>query len=68
LFDSWAVALADHTPESLLPRRESILAAARHRMEEDSRYAVATTQSTGDFNRVKLRFEVARYLLQQAGR
>lgn len=65
LFESWSVALADHEPETLRPHAAMIVKQARKRME-DYDYNAATTQGTGDFRKVDLRFGVARELLQQA--
>lgn len=65
LFDSWSVALADYKPQVLKPHGAAILAATRKRMEE-YQYNSAMTQGTGDLNKVKLRFGVARDLLRQA--
>lgn len=67
LFESWAVALADYEPEALQSRAQAIVKMARNRME-DYDYNTATTQGTGDFRKVELRFTVAREILKQAGR
>jgi hypothetical protein len=65
LFESWAVVLADFPPETLHPHAAAILTAARKRME-DYKYNSATTQGTGDYNKVKLRFGAAREIIAEA--
>ena len=65
LFESWAVVLADYEPAALAPHAATILAAARARME-DYQYNSATTQGTGDYNKVKLRFGTAREIVREA--
>ena len=65
LFESWAVALADHEPAALEPHATKILATARARMEV-SQYIVATTQGTGDLTKVRLRFDTARDVIAEA--
>jgi len=67
LFESWAVALADYEPQALQAHGPQILKATRARME-DYKYNTATTQGTGDFHKVKLRFTAARELIAQAMR
>lgn len=64
LFESWGVALADYEPEALAPHAPAILAAARKLMG-DYRYNAATTQGTGDYSKVKLRFDAALQILQK---
>ncbi|MRI87660.1 DUF262 domain-containing protein [Aggregicoccus sp. 17bor-14] len=64
LFESWAVALADHAPEALAPRSAEISAAARALLE-DPAYSDAVSVSTGDALRVALRFTRAREILQR---
>jgi hypothetical protein len=64
LFESWAVALADHEPEALAPRSAELAAAARALME-DGAYSDAVSVSTGDALRVALRFTRAREILQR---
>jgi len=59
LFESWAVALADHEPATLRQHAKAICRAARTRMEEPN-YAASTTQGTGDARKVGLRFSIAR--------
>ena len=51
-------------PEQLAARRCAILAAARKLMG-DYRYNAATTQGTGDYSKVKLRFDAALQILQK---
>lgn len=65
LFESWAVVLADYEPATLRPHAAKILTAARTRMEE-YQYNSATTQGTGDYNKVKLRFGAARKIVREA--
>ena len=57
--------LADYEPAALAPHAATILAAARARME-DYQYNSATTQGTGDYNKVKLRFGAAREIVREA--
>lgn len=63
LFESWAVALADYEPERVSPNRAKILQLAREHMEK-SEYNAAISQGTGDYNKVRLRFRVAREILE----
>jgi hypothetical protein len=63
LFESWAVALADHEPEQLAPRASALAEAARALME-DAAYSDAIGVSTGDPLRVALRFTRAREILK----
>lgn len=65
LFESWAVALADYQAADLEPHTEKILQEARQRMG-DYDYNSSITQGTGDISTIRLRFEVARGILQQA--
>lgn len=65
LFESWAVVLADYEPDVLAPHAATILAATRARME-DYQYNSATTQGTGDYHKVKLRFSAAREIVRKA--
>ncbi len=65
LFESWAVALAAYEPAEIEPFKAAILDAARERMGTYD-YNVAISQGTGDISKVKLRFGVAREILQKA--
>jgi hypothetical protein len=65
LFESWAVALADYEPEQLVPCKDAIFMAARKRME-DYGYNAAISQGTGDYSKVRLRFQSARDILKEA--
>lgn len=65
LFESWSVVLADFEPDQLRPHAAKILASARKRME-DYQYNSATTQGTGDYSKVKLRFGAAREIITEA--
>lgn len=65
LFESWAVALADYEPLQLIPHRESIVNAARSRME-DQEYSGAVSQGTGKMGKVRIRFGAASEILAEA--
>lgn len=67
LFESWAVVLADYTWDELAPRRASIIRTARAKMTKDSKYIDSISSATGDPAKVKLRFEIARKLVEGAG-
>jgi hypothetical protein len=62
LFETWATALADYTPNDLADRRAAIVAAARKYMSEDRDYIESISTSTGDPRKVRLRFLIAREL------
>lgn len=64
LFESWAVALADHEPEELIPHKTKIANEARKAFD-DRAYFTAITQGTGDAAKVKLRFLTARSILKK---
>ncbi len=66
LFESWAVALADYDLDVLVARKSKIVSAARKAMTADTTYLDAITAGTGDHGRVKVRFEVARKILEKA--
>lgn len=66
LFESWGVVLADYSWEALEPRRTSIVKAARKRMTNDTKYIDAISTGTGDPAKVKLRFETARTIIEEA--
>jgi hypothetical protein len=65
LFESWAVVLADYELAQLEPHKHEIYREAREWMR-DPAYIAATSQGTGDPNRVKLRFEVPRKIIDKA--
>lgn len=65
LFESWAVAFADHEATRLVPHAKEILAATRARMN-DYDYNAAISQGTGDAAKVKLRFQIAQDILKKA--
>lgn len=67
LFESWAVVLADSTWEDLEPHQEAIVKAARKKMTSDAKYIDAISTGTGDPAKVKLRFEVARKIIEEVG-
>lgn len=64
LFESWSVALADYQPEQLAPHKDAIVQEARKRMAEYD-YNASTTQGTGGISTIRLRFSVAREILQR---
>jgi hypothetical protein len=65
LFESWAIALADYQPEYLAAQQEQIVHEARQRMGEYE-YNNSITQGTGDISTIRIRFAVARDILQRA--
>lgn len=65
LFESWSVVLADFEPDRLRPHAGKIQIATRTMME-DYKYSAAITQGTGDYSKVKLRFDAAREILREA--
>lgn len=65
LFESWAVALANHDTSQLEPRKDLLMQAARKTMA-NSAYNEAISQGTGDYSKVKLRFRTASDIIQQA--
>jgi hypothetical protein len=65
LFESWAVALAEYEPANLQPHKAAILKAAREVLSRAD-YSTAISQGTGDYTKVRLRFRVAREVLEQA--
>ena len=66
LFESWAVVLADFTWEELEPHQAAIVKSARKKMTSDAKYIDAISTGTGDPAKVKLRFEVARKIIEEA--
>lgn len=64
LFESWAVALADYQAADLAPHKDAIVQETRRRMG-DYDYNASTTQGTGDFSTIRLRFSVSREILQR---
>ena len=64
LLESWSVALADCDQPDLQARKPAIVHEARLRMRDDHAYMQAITSATGDAAKVKLRFQVARQILQ----
>lgn len=66
LFESWAVVLADHTWLELEPLKASIVKAARQKMTKEARYVDAISTGTGDPAKVKLRFDIARKIIEEA--
>ena len=64
LFESWSVALADHSIDAVKPaQRKKITAALRQEMATNGSYVDAISAGTGDRLKVKLRFELARDIL-----
>ena len=59
LFETWSMALADHTLADLADRRDAIVRAARTLMATDTEYITAITSSTGGIGRVRCRFDRA---------
>lgn len=68
LFESWAVALASFTWSQLKPHADKIVRRARELMTKDRGYVAAISVSTGDPNRVELRFNRAREILAASTR
>ncbi len=66
LFESWVVVLADYIWKDLEPHKEVIVKAARKRMTSDAKYVDAVSSGTGDPAKVKLRFAVARKIIEEA--
>lgn len=66
LFESWSVALADYEWADLEPYAAKIVKTARKYMTSDDAYLDAISAGTGDHGRVKLRFEVARRILEES--
>ncbi|MTE14130.1 DUF262 domain-containing protein [Nocardia sp. CT2-14] len=66
LLESWGVVLAAYRPETLVPARERIVAEARKAMAKNSDYIAAISSSTADPKRVRIRFEVARRIVEDA--
>ncbi|HRI72601.1 MAG TPA: DUF262 domain-containing protein, partial [Polyangium sp.] len=64
LFDSWAVTLADYEPARVEPHKSAIVEAARQRMAE-SAYNEAISGGTGNYSKVKHRFEAARQIMHE---
>ncbi|MEO5728299.1 MAG: DUF262 domain-containing protein [Byssovorax sp.] len=67
LFESWAVVLADFTWEALEPCQAAIVKTARKKMTSDAKYVDSISTGTGDPAKVKLRFGVARTIIEEAG-
>jgi hypothetical protein len=65
LFESWAVALADYEPDKLVKHKRAIVVKTRDRMG-DYEYNAVISQGTGDYYKVKRRFEIARDILKDA--
>ncbi|WP_054816540.1 DUF262 domain-containing protein [Nocardia arizonensis] len=66
LFESWAVALADFSPEDVMPVREEVLNAARYEMAHNPGYVDSISSSTASMSRVRVRFELPRKILRAA--
>jgi hypothetical protein len=64
LFESWAVALAEHEPGRIAPHAQSILGAARQRMG-DPDYNAAISSNTGQYAKVLLRFRAAQEIVRR---
>lgn len=59
LFETWSYVLSRHNPEDIARRAAAIADAARRMMTTEQDYIDAITTSTGDPNKVALRFERA---------
>jgi tetratricopeptide (TPR) repeat protein len=64
LFESWAVALAEHEPAALAPRKAGIIHRARLRMLSDRRYARSISGEMEAADQVRYRFAVAAEILR----
>ena len=67
LFESWAVALADYEWASIKDRAPAIKDAFIATLQRNAEYEKSVTASTGDYKRVRLRFAVAREIVQGGG-
>lgn len=64
LFESWAVALAEHDPAALVPRKSGIIHRARLRMLSDRRYVRSISGELETADQVRYRFAVAAEILR----
>lgn len=66
LFDVWSVVLAEHDAGALQDKAQELRMAAVRAVEEDAAFVRAISQSTGDLNRVRYRFEKVRSIVADA--
>ncbi|MET8429736.1 DUF262 domain-containing protein [Nocardia sp. NPDC004860] len=66
LLESWGVVLSAYHPDQLERARPRIVAEARAAMAKNNEYIAAISASTADPKRVRVRFEVARRIVEDA--
>ncbi|MFE2997345.1 DUF262 domain-containing protein [Nocardia sp. NPDC059246] len=66
LLESWGVVLSAYHPDQLERARPRIVAEARAAMAKNNEYIAAISASTADPKRVRVRFEVARRIIEDA--
>ncbi len=66
LFETWATVLADYVWDDLVQHKDKIVIAMREKMTSDDKYVDAISSGTGDPAKVKLRFAVARKIIEEA--